>query len=434
LTKPVERGRARLFERPDVLLVDADASRIKMPAPPPLAMAHTAVPEDEDLPPEDREPGRPDTGHLDFRPARIFVGTPPSAKVSLRERLAAAGLATPVESSEEELPTLMAAAQAVARALTPPPSEAEVRKLWEDLDADAAPPPRVVPVERGRRPLVAAPPTVPQRPAAGDALPPIQLRPSDLSPIGSEPGGDRAAEPEAPTEPARAVARPKPRSGKRGRRQVEDGAGLYVMFAGLVLIAGGIWLFIFLLPQTTPEVEERRAQEEQRAREVAAAVEEARADLAGPADIASLAAPAPTGTPTSEPLEPAPVAPPAGAAANQGPGVVASMAPPETDRAPTAAPALTPSPQAVPAERPPGLLRITSDKKAAVVVDGKPQGTVSPEAPLHLSLAAGDHRLRVTPAGGGRAREQMVRVDSDAASAVDMDFVPNPAPAPTPPP
>lgn len=442
MTKPVKpgpTGRARLFDRPDVLLVDADAPHITMPAPPPLAMAHTAVPVEDEFPPAEREPERPDTGHLDFRPARIFVGAPPSAKVSLRERLAAAGLATPVENSEEEAPTPMAAAHRAAGARPPPTSEEEVRKLWEDLDVGTEVPARVVPVARTRVPLSSVTPTMPRRPAGGERPPPptaVRGGPwpgdgaEDLPEVEPTAGVDALSMPEHFMPPPPSPPAGRPRSTKR---RVEDGVTWYLVFAGLVIMAIGIWMFILFLPESTPEIEAERARAADRAREAAEAVEQAR--------LHEVAAASPTAesSPEAE-VEPPPSALGAGTgtAAPEPPPtpveVVASMAPADPARAPTAPPpgAIVAAPTVLPVALPPGLLRVTSDKKAAIVIDGKPQGTVTPEAPLQISLPSGDHRLRVTPAGGGTSREQMVRVDPNAATAVEMDFVPDAAPPPAP--
>ena len=126
----------------------------------------------------------------------------------------------------------------------------------------------------------------------------------------------------------------------------------------------------------------------------------------------------------------APLAVPADPRPNADAAPAPEPVPPKPSPAPAVPEPPPPAPVAPPAKPPPraesaiksgtGIIRVTSDRKALIIVDGKQQGYAPGLA--DLSIAAGPHTVRAVESGTSITRTLEVRVDPGAAVIAGFTF------------
>ena len=137
---------------------------------------------------------------------------------------------------------------------------------------------------------------------------------------------------------------------------------------------------------------------------------------AAPAAVSPIPAPTPS-------VAPDPTSDPAIVLKPEPPPKLAPTATPLPSPAPSPAPTPVPAPSAVVSPSTPsstaeasGLLRVTTNAKARVKIDGKSVGTILEAA--DFSLPGGEHKVVVTAYGTGKTQTMLVRIDPGRSTQI----------------
>jgi hypothetical protein len=455
-----ERSRSKLFARPDELLVDEHAPRIRMPVPPPrfdeddaFARLHSIdAGLDEDEPPSTgplrvfvgpSDPGRSGALRVGSREELPRDGRPRLTGVSLRDSEAdtrrdarpmsaaarSTGLAEDLLRTEipfdllggDDLPPPRVGREATALptikrngpglqvrlrgapAAPPPPPEEDVDVLAAGSEEDELP----MPPPRFRAPAEdEAFPTLPDLPLDTPPMEPPQVlnRPAPVAP---EP--PRGTRPNFFDEPKSGASSPQNRAPRPAPPQNRARVWWLLGIAATLLLGFGIWRYDTTHPGAILGL--GRA-----LRPGTVVAPSAATAVAPPAPEHTVAAPAqPLGAEApvkaADPVVPAaPVDVPAPPVAPPTP--VQVDAPPPKDPAPVA------SERRATFTMPTGRIMIVCDRKATIYVDNVKKGLTTDQRPIELT--AGNHTVRLV--AGSRSKTQQVRVDSEELRLIQFKF------------
>ncbi len=304
---------------------------------------------------------------------RTVPARPPKGPADPR-RLARPALTHP-EASEHEV--------ALPRRIRPPPGEPPAARPGR---ADALPPlPPAPPGPRQLSPVVMPASTL--APADGDVWQQA-LAPPPAAPVSAEAFGALLDRPSPPrtASPARSSARGAPRAvrapapARPAQREVSP------LLIGLALVVGILGLVAVAMSQLRPDPSDSRI-------------------IAADVPLAPLA----PGVEIVDPLQPATVLP----------------APPVATPVPAGTPPVAGADRTSAVRVALGIIRVESDRKALIIIDGKQQGYAGPSgagpALADVTVMPGQHTVRAVISGAGLSKSMEIRVD--AGTAVVASFV-----------